>query len=161
MKVLCPGCSNALSRIMVGDIVLDVCQGGCAGIWFDYKEINRIKDFQGETDILFHLKKNPDLKLNLNISRLCPYCNNVELERQTYNEIEIDVCPACNGIWLDAGEIREFIKDSGSFSRVNREQKESYDKLKQAFSSEKRHDDNKINDVINFLSSKLRVEKEV
>lgn len=34
---------------------------------------------------------------------LCPRCG-VALECQKKNEIEIDVCPRCNGLWLDRGE---------------------------------------------------------
>ncbi|MHB8881136.1 MAG: TFIIB-type zinc ribbon-containing protein [Thermodesulfovibrionales bacterium] len=36
-------------------------------------------------------------------SPLCPRCGTA-LECQKKNEIEIDVCPGCKGLWLDRGE---------------------------------------------------------
>jgi uncharacterized protein len=30
----------------------------------------------------------------------------MELERASYLEIELDICPACAGIWFDEGELR-------------------------------------------------------
>ncbi len=40
---------------------------------------------------------------------LCPHCrtNGIDqaLEPVTRQDIEIDVCPRCGGIWLDKGEL--------------------------------------------------------
>lgn len=34
---------------------------------------------------------------------ICPKCA-TEMEQVVYEEVEVDRCPACKGIWLDAGE---------------------------------------------------------
>jgi len=39
--------------------------------------------------------------------RLCPRCPKQVLDRKWFSEakqVEIDLCPKCGGIWLDAGE---------------------------------------------------------
>ena len=36
----------------------------------------------------------------------CPSCS-VEMETQIFNEVEIDMCPRCKGVWLDEGELEE------------------------------------------------------
>lgn len=36
----------------------------------------------------------------------CPKCNG-ELQARTRGEVEIDVCQACGGIWLDSGELEK------------------------------------------------------
>jgi len=38
------------------------------------------------------------------MSLLCPVCR-VPMETMRIEGIEIDVCPSCNGIWLDEGEL--------------------------------------------------------
>ena len=40
----CPACYNQLSPFQVGNVTVDVCQGGCGGIWFDAFELQRVDD---------------------------------------------------------------------------------------------------------------------
>ncbi len=40
---------------------------------------------------------------------LCPVCN-VDLLMSQKNNIEIDYCPKCRGIWLDRGELDKIIE---------------------------------------------------
>src|SRR2546427_1627903 len=37
----CPACFNDLTEIQVGSLKVDVCQGGCGGIWFDAFELQK------------------------------------------------------------------------------------------------------------------------
>jgi uncharacterized protein len=34
----------------------------------------------------------------------CPKCG-VDLQERTFHNVTVDVCPACHGTWLDAGEL--------------------------------------------------------
>ena len=34
---------------------------------------------------------------------MCPRCH-AELQERQYHHAMVDVCPSCNGMWLDAGE---------------------------------------------------------
>ena len=40
----CPVCANVLSRKTVGGITVDVCAGGCGGIWFDRYELMKVDE---------------------------------------------------------------------------------------------------------------------
>ena len=40
---------------------------------------------------------------------LCPQCDNTELETQAVAQIEIDRCPTCHGLWLDANELEKLV----------------------------------------------------
>ncbi len=54
--------------------------------------------------------------LNLN----CPKCDGKLLESD-YENIKIDVCDTCSGVWLDAGELAQVVdknENSGWLSRV-------------------------------------------
>ncbi|MFQ5551664.1 MAG: zf-TFIIB domain-containing protein [Gemmatimonadales bacterium] len=46
----------------------------------------------------------------------CPKCG-AGLETEAYHHVDIDRCPECHGIWLDAGEIEALVgKDDDSFA---------------------------------------------
>ncbi len=55
-------------------------------------------------------KENKIESSNLNSSRIlkCPVCK-VDMERKLlkFSQVEIDMCPNCNGIFLDKGELEE------------------------------------------------------
>ncbi len=40
----------------------------------------------------------------------CPFCNN-QLVILELNQIEIDYCTSCHGIWLDNGELELLMQD--------------------------------------------------
>jgi len=42
--VKCPACFNELTKKQVGSVEVDVCQGGCGGIWFDAFELQRVDE---------------------------------------------------------------------------------------------------------------------
>ncbi len=44
----------------------------------------------------------------------CPKCGQ-ELATETCDSVEIDVCPSCKGVWLDAGELGTIVEKTGSF----------------------------------------------
>ena len=49
----------------------------------------------------------PTRNVKLTEPRWCPRCPDLVLERKWFSEtkqVEIDQCPKCGGIWLDAGE---------------------------------------------------------
>jgi uncharacterized protein len=44
----------------------------------------------------------------------CPKCGQ-ELAAETCDGVEVDVCPSCKGVWLDAGELGTIVESRGSF----------------------------------------------
>ncbi len=40
----------------------------------------------------------------------CPKCDDVELTAETSAGVEIDRCPSCHGVWLDALELERLIE---------------------------------------------------
>jgi Zn-finger nucleic acid-binding protein len=39
----------------------------------------------------------------------CPRCK-LSLSRERYEEVEVDVCPGCWGMWLDSGELEAILE---------------------------------------------------
>ena len=101
----CPSCKSLLREKGAGDMTLDVCYGGCGGIWFDATELQRVSARAATT--LHTIWNVPVTNVNLTEPRLCPRCPELVLERKWFSDLkktEIDQCPRCGGIWLDAGE---------------------------------------------------------
>lgn len=105
----CPSCSSQLEEKKVNNLILDICQSGCGGIWFDAGELEKIDDTSENVpkEILRPIK-NQNVVIDRSKQRNCPKCSSSPLNNNAYNEqyhIEIDNCLTCGGIWLDLGEI--------------------------------------------------------
>jgi uncharacterized protein len=105
----CPACFNELSQLKVGELVVDVCQGGCGGIWFDAFELQRFDEEQESVgEPLLHIRRNERLTVDQSRKRECPRCTGIKLHRHFFSakrRVEVDQCPNCGGYWLDAGEL--------------------------------------------------------
>lgn len=88
----------------------------CEGMWLDAGELEKIQ----ETRLNVYedeLKRIPDYignaielaKAELEEERPCPKCQSTLVKREYgySSQIMIDICPNCEGVWLDSGEIRE------------------------------------------------------
>lgn len=101
----CPACKNTLREKGASGMVLDVCYGGCGGIWFDATELDRVSAQAAAT--LHSIWQVPVSNVKLTDPRPCPRCPARLLDRKWFSDakkVEIDQCPQCGGIWLDAGE---------------------------------------------------------
>lgn len=106
----CPACSRELRPVEVADIVVDVCENGCGGVWFDNHELKKV-DEQHESagEKLLQFARDPSVALDHTQKRNCPHCADQPMFRHFMSvkrEVGIDECPGCGGVWLDAGELR-------------------------------------------------------
>lgn len=105
----CPACSNALSPEKFGDITLDICKDGCGGIWFDHGELQSFDEraeFSGNRMLSLPGKKS--VTIDREAPRPCPKCETEDLIRLWYDpaqQIELDQCLKCWGLWTDTGEL--------------------------------------------------------
>lgn len=68
----------------------------------------------------------------------CPVCKDPDLIMTHRQDIEIDYCPQCRGIWLDRGELDKIVERSGSLMSDDRGRGAPPDRR---YSSERRRDD--------------------
>lgn len=105
----CPACDQILTSRVAGDVTVDVCEGGCGGIWFDNFELKKLDEaHETAANSLLDIERDPDIVVDRQQRRSCPVCEEMPLMRHFWSaahEVEIDECPACGGIWLDAGEL--------------------------------------------------------
>lgn len=117
----CPKCLGKLEEKITEDFKVDVCFV-CEGIWFDADELKNVleadaKDFKF-IDLSrkeFDGEETKDFRDTFDKAEaVCPKCqDNVKLVKKEFqgkHKVNVDICPRCNGIWLDGGEINELRK---------------------------------------------------
>lgn len=105
----CPACDRALTRLEIGPVLLDVCQQGCGGIWFDAEELAKVSQTAptGKNPAA-EISRDPKLPVDEERERNCVHCRGVKLERKLFSlgsGVIMDCCPRCSGLWLDHGEL--------------------------------------------------------
>jgi hypothetical protein len=105
----CPACFARLTETEVASIKVDVCEGGCGGIWFDGFELQHV-DEESETagESLLYVTHDPAVQVDHSRRRNCPRCEGIKLKRHFFSarrQVEVDQCPNCGGYWLDRGEL--------------------------------------------------------
>lgn len=105
----CPGCESELTEKTAGAIKVDVCHEGCGGVWFDKDELKKV-DSKHEVDaeVILNVERDPSIHADREKIRFCPKCDDEELCIRWFdikNQVEIDQCLHCSGIWLDTGEL--------------------------------------------------------
>ncbi len=110
----CPACSNTLIEKTVGNITVDICQGGCGGIWFDQFELKKLDEpHESEGEELLLIEVDENVQVDHNERRHCPKCESTLMLRHFYSvkrEVEVDECQTCAGYWLDSGELSSIRK---------------------------------------------------
>ena len=107
----CPSCDRELTRWTSPSLEVDVCDGGCGGIWFDHYELSKLDEAAEAAGAeLLDVPRDPALQVDLDRRRLCPKCTDGVVMMRHFTSVErlvtIDECPECGGVWLDPGELR-------------------------------------------------------
>jgi Zn-finger nucleic acid-binding protein len=105
----CPACNHQLKMKSVGGVQLDVCESGCAGIWFDQYELKRFDEkHEAPEGFLQSLEASKKIDVKPDVQRNCPKCETIPMMRHFYSAqrtVQVDQCPNCAGFWLDCGEL--------------------------------------------------------
>ena len=107
----CPGCGNQLAEMNVADVTVDVCKGGCGGIWFDQFELKKFDEpHESAGQALLDIQRDESIIIDRTKKFKCPKCDNIVMMRHFFSvkkEVGVDECPGCGGFWLDYGELRK------------------------------------------------------
>lgn len=100
----CPKCFVAANReeveIFGPNIQIDICPK-CNGVWLDHGEINKLLKDKKLSD---YLTKNIGTQSKSKL--VCPRCGGL-MDLEHADDVVVDVCLTCNGVWLDAGELED------------------------------------------------------
>jgi len=98
-----------LQTILAGEVSVEVCRGGCGGLWFDNYELRKFDEpHEAAGEILLDVPRDETIQVDDTRKRNCPKCRNVVMMRHFFSverRVEIDECPRCAGVWLDFGEL--------------------------------------------------------
>ncbi len=124
----CPVClGTKMEKLKIGEnstLLLDLCRR-CGGIWFDYGEIQQLRNFH--SNVLFN-----KIELNRETFKMqchschcfigrnaikcvkcgwqniieCPICSK-PMKATTISNLHLDYCQACKGVWFDNIELAE------------------------------------------------------
>lgn len=94
----CPSCRLPLLTAEIEGIELDYCAEEL-GVWFDEGEIEALFGAAGPV-----LQWDPSGKKG---KRRCPRCSTKMRLYYPVPELELDICPRGDGIWFDAGEVKD------------------------------------------------------
>ncbi|MEQ9823570.1 MAG: zf-TFIIB domain-containing protein [Puniceicoccaceae bacterium] len=105
----CPRTGTDLKTITISGITVDFSEA-CGGVWFDNYELIKFDEAheQGGAELVALMEQHRNDAVDLNARLHCPKCKTIVMARHFYSplrEIEIDRCPNCGGVWLDAGEL--------------------------------------------------------
>jgi Zn-finger nucleic acid-binding protein len=99
-----------LQEMTVGDITVDVCKGGCGGIWFDNFELKKFDEpHESLGEPLLDIERDESIVVDHTKRLKCPKCDDIVMTRHFFSvkkQVEVDECPGCASFWLDAGELR-------------------------------------------------------
>ena len=99
----CPRCWVEMKvveeEVFGPNIEIDICPK-CNGIWLDRGELKKVIKDKEVTD---YLTKNIGLKSHSPL--ICPRCRNL-MDLEKAEDVEVDVCLKCRGVWLDADEMQ-------------------------------------------------------
>lgn len=123
----CPACTRLLTLMQAGNIGVEVCAGGCGGLWFDQLELKRLDEpHEEDGSSLLEVELDTTVPVDHEERRMCPSCDESVMMRTFYSpkrDIEVDHCPECGGHWLDAGELRvirtQFASDAERHVHLN------------------------------------------
>lgn len=105
----CPRTGSLLKTVKLGKIEIEISEK-CAGIFFDNLELERFDEqheIEGEV-LIKHLSQFKPTVIKKDARINCPKCEDIVMMRRFYSPkhiVEVDECPGCAGIWLDAGEL--------------------------------------------------------
>ena len=98
--VECPRCWVKADRVVRKGIEIDICPK-CKGIWVDTKELKKLIN---NPELHKHLTKYVGIESKSSL--VCPRCGGL-MNLEYAENVEVDVCLSCKGIWLDKGEFEE------------------------------------------------------
>jgi uncharacterized protein len=111
--VICPSCKNQTIVVERNKIELDYCPH-CGGVWFDSGELELLLASLGldeHSKFMKSIISGTEAKTTEKVRR-CPHCGR-KMRKSAIGEdskILIDVCGRGDGLWFDAGELDNLLR---------------------------------------------------
>jgi Zn-finger nucleic acid-binding protein len=118
-RLECPKCDAAMdhrtSKERGDDFGVDVC-GACGVMWFDPEELKRVMACEATAAEIDDHKDVRERRIAIFRGKVmkCPRDGEKLIVREHMEkpDVDVDQCPACRGILLDPGELRQLAERS-------------------------------------------------
>ena len=108
----CPKCKSEMAKVFHESIEINRCTG-CEGLWFDMLEEEHLKAIADSED---SVSGDPKVGKSFdNVDRIaCPVCHTrmMRMVDARQPHIRYESCPVCYGVFFDAGEFRDYKKET-------------------------------------------------
>ena len=105
----CPVCQTEMVEKDFGGVMVDVCENGCKGIWFDWFELEKLDESNEGMGKALKAALDDDRSNDEDRGQTpCPKCD-LPMHIHKYKsakEVNVDECYKCGGFFLDAGELK-------------------------------------------------------
>ena len=121
MKSLnCPKCNGHLEVVIHRGVEIDRCRK-CMGMWFDRLEAETLKQIAGSETLDIGNGETTTQSNRVKEDIKCPRCHKSMLQMLDIDRHSIwyEKCLECEGVWLDAGEFRQFKRNFVSKNPLN------------------------------------------
>ncbi len=111
----CPTCKNKMTELKVLDLSVDVCVGGCGGVWFDWYELKKVEEQHTAQGVQLLLA--PCQEVSLIKKPACPRCEATALVphfSSKRRDVQVVECPNCSGFFLAHGDLNRMCQQTGS-----------------------------------------------
>ncbi len=101
----CAKCGSLMEKVIYESIEADRCLE-CKGLWLDAEVVNALIHMQG-SELVDSGDRSIGRLMNEKREIYCPLCGVLmnHLADPDNPDVEYEKCPACNGMFLDAGEL--------------------------------------------------------
>src|SRR5215217_199809 len=119
----CPVCSNTMTKMEAEGVRVDVCAGGCGGLWFDWFELARVDEaHESPGEKFLDVDRDPTLKVDLSKRIRCPRVH--EIMMRHFHSVKrgtlVDECPNAPATGSTPASSRESGPSSPPKRNVNR-----------------------------------------
>lgn len=110
MQLCCLKCTGILSKTRLGDIEVDYCKE-CGGLWLDRGELERIVRTTRKTPKVVNVLRRKLMPLPTaspipsDLDATCPVCAETTMREVLLEDVHVDYCTRCSGVFLDKGEL--------------------------------------------------------
>ncbi|MDA3901685.1 MAG: zf-TFIIB domain-containing protein [Spirochaetes bacterium] len=108
----CPKCGSDMETVVYGTVETDRCSE-CKGFWLDANETKTLIEMHG-AEIVDSGDRAIGKLMNEKHDIVCPRCGvlMIHLADPLMPDVVYEQCPACSGMFLDAGELSSLKEES-------------------------------------------------
>ena len=105
----CPKCDDTMESVEFGTDINVMRCNGCKGLFCDAGTLQSMRDQWLADTVLDTGSAVEGAKHNQVEDIPCPSCHTIMKRVEDMEQVHVilDVCPGCEGIWLDAGELTD------------------------------------------------------